>query len=73
MDMSLPSLNKCMVDYYLNSGRHADAIDALLRIVGTSFASDRDFAALDYLISELPEEKRPKRDEEHTVVAAIKK
>ncbi|XP_072027805.1 TPR repeat-containing protein DDB_G0287407-like [Amphiura filiformis] len=72
MDMSLPSLNKCMVDYYLNSGRHADAIDALMRIVGTHFATDRDYAALDFLIGELPADQRPKIPEEHTVVAAIK-
>ena len=70
--MSLPSLNKCMVDYYLNSGRHGDAIDALMRIVGTSFATDRDYSALDFLVSELPVEARPKIAEEHSVVAAIK-
>ena len=73
MDMSLPSLNASMIDHYLTSGKHDHAIDALMRVVPTGFATVRDYSALDYFVCQLPEEQRPVIAEEHTVVAAIKK
>lgn len=62
-----------MGDFYLNSGQNDEARKLFSRIVKASFATDRDFAALDYLDSELPPDERPKRKREHTLLYAIEK
>ena len=67
MDSSIPKLNAVMVDYYLNTGQNKEAWLLLQRLVPTKFASDRDFAALDYLDEEIMGENRIKRPYEHTI------
>ena len=73
MDSSIPQLNAVMVDFYLNTGQNKEAWLLLQRLVPTNFASDRDFAALDYLDEELMGEKKPERPYEHTVDYGLKK
>lgn len=65
MDISLPNLNSQMITFYLSNDRTGDAHTALARVIGTSFVSARDFAALDYLDCQLSE--RPERPSEHCV------
>lgn len=62
-----------MADHYLNTGQNEEARQLFGRIVKANFVSDRDFAALDYLDSELPKNKRPKRPREHTIYHGIEK
>ncbi|XP_041473273.1 TPR repeat-containing protein DDB_G0287407-like [Lytechinus variegatus] len=71
MEFSHPYLNSSMITYYLSSDREGDAHDALIRVIGTSFVSPRDYAALDYLDSQLAE--KPSRPYEHSVDCGLEK
>lgn len=73
MNTSIPPLNAGMADYYLNNGHHEEARQLFERLVGTDFASDRDFAALDFLDEDLLGDKRPTRPYEETVEHGIEK
>ena len=62
-----------MADYYLTNDREQDAYKLFQRLVGTSIAQPRDYAALEYFDRQLPENKRPSRPYEHTVEYALEK
>ncbi|KAL9984671.1 hypothetical protein ACROYT_G006994 [Oculina patagonica] len=73
MNSSIPILNSVMADYYLNNGHNEEARQLFERLVGTNFASDRDFAALDYLDNELLGDNKPERPYEETVDYGLEK
>ena len=73
MNRSLVTLNATMADHYLNSGREDEAYKLFQRLVGTSIAQPRDYAALEYFDRQLPENERPTRPYEHTVDYALEK
>lgn len=73
MNSSIPILNSVMADYYLNNGHNEEARQLFERLVGTDFATDRDFAALDFLDDELLGENRPERPYEETVDYGLEK
>lgn len=73
MNTSIPPLNAAMADYYLNNGHHEEARQLFERLIGTDFASDRDFAALDFLDDDLLGDNRPTRPYEETVEYGIEK
>ena len=71
MNHSSPKLNGAMADYYLTNDREQDAYKLFQRLVGTSIAQPRDYAALEYFDRQLPEDERPSRPYEHTVEYAL--
>lgn len=73
MNSSIPILNAVMADYYLNNGLNEEARQLFERLVGTDFASDRDFAALDFLDRELMGDNKPERPYKETVDYGLEK
>lgn len=73
MDHSIASMNSEMADYYLNNDREPDAYKLFQRLVGTSIATPRDYAALEYFDRQLPVNERPVRPYEHTSDYALEK
>ncbi|CAB4038512.1 TPR repeat-containing DDB_G0287407-like, partial [Paramuricea clavata] len=73
MNHSLPSINAVMADHYLTNDREPDAYKLFQRLVGTSIAQPRDYAALEYFDRQLPENERPTRPYEHTTEYALEK
>ncbi len=73
MNHSLPRVNAVMADHYLTTGKEQDAYKLFQRLVGTSIAQPRDYAALEYFDRQLPENERPTRPYEHTTDYALEK
>ena len=73
MDHSSPKINAIMADHYLTNDREQDAYKLFQRLVGTSIAQPRDYAALEYFDRQLPENERPTRPYEHSVNYALEK
>ncbi|XP_068711774.1 TPR repeat-containing protein DDB_G0287407-like isoform X2 [Montipora foliosa] len=73
MSSSIKFLNAAMADYYLNNGHHEEARQLFERLVWANFASDRDFAALDFLDHDLLGENRPTRPYKETVDYGLEK
>ena len=67
------SLYAFTVDYYLNNNLLDQARCLLSKITGTECSSGRDYAALEWLDNQLPEDERPRRPSSQTIDAGLQK
>lgn len=61
------------MDYYLNNNLLDQARCLLSKIAGTECSSGRDYAALEWLDNQLPENERPKRPSHQSIDAGLQK